>query len=129
VELLYLLLGLVAALAETLVVYQAITNSRRIRLLTGLPLSKIGQLQPGLVKVQGRVLARGRTLLSPLSGRACVYCHFRVQEKRKHGVPPHGGGSFWKTVVNDSGSRNRSDEMPPGSGSRTGEELTRRKGK
>jgi hypothetical protein len=100
-----LLIGLVALLLESLVVYKAVQNSRRARLLGGLPWSKLGQLQAGLVKVQGRVVAVGGLLRSPLTDSDCVYFHFKVQEKRHRGGGPHGGGgSYWKTVINDAQS-------------------------
>jgi len=99
---LYAIIGLVVALLETLLLYKAIRNTRRARLLARLPWSKIGQLQPGPVKVQGRALAVGGTLRSPLSGRECVYYHFQVQEKRQRGGPfPPTRGAYWKTVIND----------------------------
>jgi hypothetical protein len=60
-------------------------------------------LQPGLVKVQGRVFALHDLLRGPLSDRECVHFHFQAQEKRhRGGAPPHGGGSYWKTVINDT---------------------------
>jgi len=98
---LIIVLGVV--LLETAVVYKALRNTRCARLLVDLPWSEVGQLQAGLVKVQGQALAAGETLSAPLSGRECVYFHFQVQEKRQRGgVPPHGGGSYWKTVINDT---------------------------
>jgi hypothetical protein len=103
VEPVYLIIGLVVALLEAVLVYKAIKNTRRARFLGRLPWSKIGQLQPGLVKVQGRALAAGVMLRSPLAGRECVYFHFQVEEKRQRGggpFPPRG--SYWKTVVSDT---------------------------
>jgi hypothetical protein len=98
-----LIIILGVALLEGLLVYKAIHNTRRGQLLAGLPWTEIGQLQASLVKVQGQALAMGETLRAPLSGRDCVYFHFQVQEKRQRGgVPPHGGGSYWKTVINDA---------------------------
>ena len=92
-----------AALLVGLVVYKAMQNTGRARLLAGLPWTELGELQPGLVKVQGQVVGTGGPLRAPLSGRDCVYFHFQVQEKRKRGgVPPHGGGSYWKTIINDA---------------------------
>jgi hypothetical protein len=97
----YLLIGSVALLVEAFLVSKAIQNTRRARLLAGVPWSKLGQLQPGLVKVQGRVFAVRDLLRSPLADRDCVYFHFHVREKRHRGAAPHGGGSYWKTVIDD----------------------------
>jgi hypothetical protein len=102
VEPLYLFIGLAVVLLETLLVYKALKNTRRARLLAGLPWSEIGQLQPGLVKVQGQALAMRGTLRGPLSERECIYFHFRVQEKRQRGGSPGHGGTYWKTVVDDA---------------------------
>jgi hypothetical protein len=98
-----LLLGLGIGLVEAIFIFQAVKNTRRHRLLARLPWTELGQLQAGLVKVQGQVIKIGELLRSPLSGRECVYFRFKVQEKRhRGGMPPHGGGgSYWKTVIND----------------------------
>jgi hypothetical protein len=98
-----LILGLGVALLETVLVYKAVQNTARARLLAGLPWSKLGQMRPGLVKVRGRVYALRDFLRSPLADRDCVYFHFKVQEKRHRAGGPHGGGgSYWKTVINDA---------------------------
>src|SRR5262249_48057280 len=100
---LYPIIGLVVTLLEVFLLYKALLNTRRARLLARLPWSKLGQLQPGLVKVQSRAVAARGALRGPLSDRECVYFRFRVQEKRRHGGPPgHGGGSYWKTVIDDA---------------------------
>jgi hypothetical protein len=99
----FLIVGLGLALLETVLVYKAIRNTTRWRLLANLPWSEIGKLQAGPVKVQGRVYALGDLVRSPLLDRECVHFHFKVQEKRhRGGPPPHGGGSYWKTVINDA---------------------------
>jgi hypothetical protein len=96
------IIGLVVALLETLLLYKAIKNTRRARLLARVPWSKIGQLQPGLVKVQGQALAVRGTLRGPLSGRECVYYKFQVQEKRRYGASPFTRGTYWKSAINDA---------------------------
>ena len=89
-----LIIGLVL---ETWLVYKAIKNTRRARLLARVPWSKIGQLRPGPVKVRGRALADRGLLRSPLAGRKCVYYH--IQAKK---LVHWGDSSRWKTVVNDA---------------------------
>jgi hypothetical protein len=99
---LYAIIGLVVALLETWLLHKAIKNTRRARLLARLPWSKIGQLQPGLVKVQGQALAVRGTLRSPLTGRECVYYDFQVRERRQGAAGPFARGTYWKTVINDA---------------------------
>jgi hypothetical protein len=105
VELFLLLIGSLLALVEAFLIYKAVRNTRRAHLLTRLPWSRLDDLQPGLVKVEGQAAATRDILRSPLADRACVYFHFLVQEKRQRGgAPPHGGGAFWKTVIDDAQS-------------------------
>jgi hypothetical protein len=100
-EPLYPIIALVVVLLDGLLIYQAVKNGRRAGLLARLPWSRIGQLKPGLVKVQGRIQATGAPLRSPLLQRPCVYFHFQVQEKRTRGpFPP--GGAYWTTVIDDA---------------------------
>jgi len=79
------IVGHVIAALETWLVYKAMRNTRRARLLARVPWSKIGQLQPGLVKGQGQASAIHGTLRSLLSGRECVHYHFQVEAKRQRG--------------------------------------------
>jgi hypothetical protein len=89
-------------LLEGFCIYKARANGKRARLLAATPLAKVAELQDGLAKVQGQVVAFEYPLLAPLSGTRCVYYRFQVEEKRTHaGSPGHGGGSYWKTVIND----------------------------
>ena len=97
-------IGLLVALVESFLIYKATRNTRRAQLLKNLPLSRIGELQAGLVKVQGQAVAPRGTLRSPLADRECVYFHFQVQEKRRRHAFPHGGSAYWRTVVNDAQS-------------------------
>jgi hypothetical protein len=99
----FLPVGLGILLLESVLVYLAVRSQRRARWLARVPWSEIGGLQPGPIKVRGRVVADGELLRGPLSRRDCVYYHFRVQEKRQRGgPPPHGGGTYWKTVIDDA---------------------------
>lgn len=52
--------------------------------------------------VEGQAVAVGRTFRSPLAGRECIYFRFQVQEKRQRHAGPHGGGAYWKTVIDDA---------------------------
>lgn len=98
----YVFIGFLVAVVEAFLVYKVVRNNRRARLLRRLPLSRIGDLQAGLAKVEGRAVAVGRTLLSPLAERECVYYRFQVQEKRRRHGFPHGGSGYWKTVIDDA---------------------------
>jgi hypothetical protein len=82
-------------------VYKALANRKRANLITHTPVAKVAELGPGPAKVQGRVVAFSEPLPAPLSGKLCVYFHFKVQEKRTTSHGPHGASSHWKTVIND----------------------------
>jgi hypothetical protein len=100
--LLYLVLALALTFLEAFFVYKAAANRKRANLIAGTPLTHVGALAAGRAKVQGRAVAFSEPLAAPLSGRSCVYFRFKVEEKRTHARGPHGGGgSYWKTVIDD----------------------------
>src|SRR5262249_30482282 len=105
-EIFFIIIGLVIAFLEGLIIYKGVWNTRRASLIQRLPLSRIGELEePGLVKVMGRAVALEGTFRSPLADRDCLYFQFKVQEKRQRSAGPHGGGgSYWKTVIDDAQS-------------------------
>jgi len=100
--LLYTVPALILVGLEVFLVYKAAANQKRARLIRDTPVAKITALGPGPAQVQGRVVALSALLTGPLSGRPCVYYHFKVDEKRtvRHG--PHGSSSHWKTVIDDA---------------------------
>ena len=87
---------------EGIFIYKAAANRKRAKLLAGTPVAKVAELGGGLAKVEGRVMAFGQPMPAPLSGKPCVYFQFQVDEKKTRHAGPHGGGgSHWKTVIND----------------------------
>ena len=73
-------------------------EERRIqRRIAGLPARRIGELLDGEVaRVVGRVRA-GPTLVSPLTGRRCVYYRATLLEYRSRGKSGH-----WHVIANES---------------------------
>lgn len=71
-ELFIALASLMVALVETFLLYKAIGNTRRARLVANLAVSRIGELEHGIVKVEGHAVAAGEILCSPLAGKDCV---------------------------------------------------------
>jgi hypothetical protein len=90
-------------LIEGIFAYKFLANRKRANLLSETPLAKVAELSEQRAKVQGRIVVFDEPLYAPLSRSPCVYFRFKVEEKRRHGgVPPHGGGgSRWRTVIND----------------------------
>ena len=87
---------------EVFFIYKATANRKRATLMVSLRIAKIAELGDGPAKVWGRILAFGDSVPAPLSARPCVYYRFQVEEKKTRHAPPHGGGgSYWKTVIND----------------------------
>jgi hypothetical protein len=87
---------------EAFFLYKAAANRKRANLIAGTPLTKVAELGGGRARVEGRATAFSRRLEAPLSGTPCVYFRFKVEEKRTHPGGPHGGGgSHWKTVIDD----------------------------
>ena len=100
---LFLIPVLGVLILEVVFIYKATANRKRAKLIARTPSIKITELGDGPAKVQGRIVAFGDCLPAPISGKPCVYFRFQVEEKKaRHGPPPHGGGgSYWKTVIND----------------------------
>jgi hypothetical protein len=100
---LYLAPVLALVVLEVFFVHKAAANRKRVKLIARTPIAKIAELADGPAKVQGRIVAFGDSMTAPLSGRPCVYYRFQVEEKKtRHGPPLHGGGgSYWKTIIND----------------------------
>jgi hypothetical protein len=98
-----LLIPVLAVLVlEVFFLYKVAANRKRAKLIASTAIVKVAELSGGQAKVQGQVLGLGDPLAAPLSGRPCVYYRFQVEEKKmRHGPPPHGGGSYWKTIIND----------------------------
>jgi len=100
---LLLVVGLVVLLVETLVIHRALRNGRRARLIARTAALEVSRLDDGVAKVRGQAVALSGALTAPLSGKACVYYRFRAEEQRRH-ASPHGGSTYWKTVVDDAQS-------------------------
>jgi hypothetical protein len=100
--LLYLAPALPILVLEGVFLYKAAANRKRAKLIAGTLLSHVADLGAGRAKVQGWVVTFSEPLTAPLSGRPCVYYRFQVEEKRTHYHGPHGGGgSHWKSVIDD----------------------------
>jgi hypothetical protein len=67
--------------------------------LKNAPLVKIKELEPGLMKIEGKVRAQDDLIRSPLSRKKCVYYQFIVEELRSRGG--RNPSSYWHTIVND----------------------------
>jgi len=100
---LFFVVGLIVALVEALVIYRALHNGRRARLIARTAALEVNRLDDGPAKVRGHAVALSGALTAPLSGQACIYYRFRAEEQRRH-AGPHGGGAYWKTVVDDAQS-------------------------
>jgi hypothetical protein len=77
---------LVAGVALGAAIWHFFSEDRRIqRRIAALPVRRIGELGDGeTARVVGRVRA-GATLVSPLTGRTCVYYRAILEEYRQHG--------------------------------------------
>jgi hypothetical protein len=73
--------------------------AQRLEFVRGTPTSRIGDLQPGLQKVTGRLAAADRVLRSPLSDKRCVSWH--VSAKR---FVTSGSQQQWQDVYSFSDS-------------------------
>jgi hypothetical protein len=61
----------------------------------------LDEVRPGaLATVRGTVIARD-LLTSPLSGQACVYYRYMVEEWRRSGVAGLGSDGFWELTARD----------------------------
>ncbi len=77
------------------------------------PLTKVGQLQPGLHKANGTSVAMDKMVVSPLTQAECIFYHFKVEELRTNtqsgGYKNRSGTgklgttqtSTWVPIVND----------------------------
>jgi hypothetical protein len=100
---LFFVVGLIVVLVEAMVIRCALRNGRRARLIARTAALEVSRLDQGPAKVRGHAVALTGALTAPLSGRPCIYYRFRAEEQRRH-AGPHGGGAYWKTVVDDAQS-------------------------
>lgn len=102
--------GALCGLGGWLCLQQAAAKARVAALIRDTRTSKVKDLRPGLVEVQGRIRAvdRGQPMLAPLSGRSCVYYSFVVEEGVQRST---GSGknrrtkTVWVNRVRDVGRR------------------------
>ncbi|WP_285275183.1 GIDE domain-containing protein [Halopseudomonas bauzanensis] len=81
--------------------YRMFTRLRRARWVEDTPTSKIRSAAQGLVELVGQVEAGGHApLLSPLSGRPCLWYRFTVEELQRR-----GRNTEWRTVERGSSDR------------------------
>jgi hypothetical protein len=71
--------------------------SRRASLIEDAPLCKAAELEAGLCKMRGKVVAGDELLRSPLTRTRCVFFHFTVEELRRS-----GRNSYWHAIISDS---------------------------
>jgi hypothetical protein len=97
-----LVFGLVAAV----IVYYLVRLRKRVKAIEDTPLSNVGELEEGLGKVRGRVVALQEQIVSPLGKTPCVYYRFLVEEQRSRtvGTGPQGQSHvqmYWHPMVDD----------------------------
>lgn len=81
--------------------YRMFSRLRRARWVEDTPTSKIRSAAQGLVELVGQVKAGGHApLLSPLSGRSCLWYRFTVEELQRR-----GRNTEWRTVERGSSDR------------------------
>ena len=86
-------------------VYAARKKSLLTRRVGEMDFTPIGKLGKGMVKVRGRVSAKGgEDLRSPMGEKACVYYSFELEEQRTRTNSKGHSSTYWSTVVNDERS-------------------------
>jgi hypothetical protein len=78
-------LGGLFLVAAVVLGFFALRFLRRASLL-GTPVKPAAKLKPGLCKVQGRLVALGKALTSPVTNKACVYYRLRVAAEHRQWV-------------------------------------------
>ena len=76
------------------------TQMKKRRLIIDTPTSPINDLSEGLREVKGKVEPL-QVLISPLSGKSCVYYSITVSERRKSHSHGHHSHHHWVTVHSD----------------------------
>jgi hypothetical protein len=78
----FFLTGLVLLGACAILGYYGFRGLERSMRL-GIAPTRVSKLRPGVRKIYGRVVLTGKTVLSPLTKKPCVYYRFLVDEERK----------------------------------------------
>lgn len=102
--------GAFSGLGGWFLLQRAAAKARIAALIRDTRTSKVKDLRRGLVEVEGRIRAvdQGQVLLAPLSGRACVYYSFVVEEgvQRTSGTGKNRRTrTVWVNRVRDVGRR------------------------
>ena len=88
-----LLLDLVVALAGGGLVYYGFATLREKRMLENIPSSKVRSVAMGLAEIKGAAKQKA-PLVSPLTGAACTYYRFLIEEERSGSK----GQKSWVTI-------------------------------
>ncbi len=92
----FILVLVVALIAEAVVGFYLIKNRKIHQLITQTVTSRIANLRNGFYEIKGRVVALKPPLITPFSKKACVYYDFLVEEKRSNGKNSH-----WAKYIKD----------------------------
>lgn len=76
-------LQLLAIVAVPLAAYIALRSWRRARLIDDTPTSRVRSAAQGYVELAGRASFAAEELRAPLSGRPCVWWHYKVEQRRE----------------------------------------------
>jgi E3 Ubiquitin ligase len=90
-----LLLGSVGMLAGLYIFFR---RWHELRLVQDTPTARIRSAPQGYVKLVGRARAPGKALRAPLSGRHCVWWHYKVEQRR------NGSLDYLRWLQCDSGT-------------------------
>lgn len=81
---------------ELVCIYWAYIYFSRYKRIKYMETSKIGFIQKGIYEIKGKVVSLGKTFISPLSEKKCVYYSFSVEEQKGSGKNSH-----WYKVIDD----------------------------
>ncbi len=87
-------LQLLAIAAAAIAALIALRSWRRARLIDDLPTSRVRSAAQGYVELAGRASFATEAQHAPLSGRPCVWWHYRIEQKREG----ERGGDRWVTI-------------------------------
>jgi len=102
----YNIFGLILLLVGVFIFAVGFYGFKRKRLIENTPTSKIRSLAMGLVEIYGDVIpAQGKTLVSPLTQKNCVYYHYLVERYEEHyNSSTKKTEGRWVTVQNEKHS-------------------------
>ncbi len=79
----------ILAVGAAIAVYFLIINYKRYQLISKTETSTISWLQDGFCEIKGKIVSLGEQLVSPFSEKACVYYHFKIEQKKSSGKNSH----------------------------------------